>query len=198
MKFALPDLPYSQDALEPVISKRTMFHHYEKHHASYVKKLESALDDSRRDDSLEQIIGDSYRREDASVFNPAAQVWNHTFYWNSMSPDNERLKDERLISLIDASFGSVDKLLQEFRDAVLNQFGSGWAWLLASPDGEPLQVKSTTDAVNPLPGEFKPLLTVDVWEHAYYLDYQQDRAAYVDGFLDKLVNWRFAAENLDR
>ena len=196
MKFELPDLPYSLDALEPVISRRTLHHHYEKHHAGYVSKLDKALKGDAREKSLKEIILWSYRNEDAAVFNPAAQVWNHTFYWHSMTPEPAALDDKRLVELIDSSFGGLDALLEKFRTAATGQFGSGWAWLLHDPSRDVLSVTSTADAGTPLTGNQVPLLTLDVWEHAYYLDYQQDRAAYVDGVLDKLLNWRFAAANL--
>lgn len=196
MKFEVPELPYPQNALEPVISERTVRHHYEKHHAGYMKKLDAALKDGDREKSLEDIILESHKQENLAVFNPAAQVWNHTFYWNSMTPAPSALDDQRLIGLIDSSFGGADNLLKKFSEAATGQFGSGWAWLLYDEKHDVLQISSTTDAENPLPTEQKPLLTLDVWEHAYYLDYQQDRAAYVDGILDKLINWQFAADNL--
>ena len=196
MKFELPELPYALDALEPVISKQTLHHHFEKHHAGYLKKLDVALEGGDRDKPLEDIILDSYKQENPAVFNPAAQVWNHSFYWNSMTPEPVALDDQRLIELIDSSFGGADVLLEKFKEAATGQFGSGWAWLLYDPKRDALQITSTSDAHNPIPTEQKPLLTLDVWEHAYYLDYQQDRGKYVDGVLDKLINWQFVAANL--
>lgn len=197
MTIALPDLPYLQNALEPVISSRTMHHHYEKHHASYVKKLEAALG-SGDDRSLEDIILESYRNGDAAVFNPAAQVWNHNFYWNSMTPEPSVVDDPKLSELIESSFGGLDPLLQQLEDVAKKEFGCGWAWLVYDPKREQLRTISTTDAKNPLPSELAPLLTIDIWEHAYYLDYQHDRAAYIEGVLDKLLNWGFATANLQK
>lgn len=196
MEFVLPPLPYDADALEPVISRRTVHHHYEKHHAGYLRKLDDALKGDARKQPLESIVIESYKTENQKVFNLAAQVWNHTFYWHSLSPEGGSLDDGELNGLIDKSFGSMDAFKESFAEAALNEFGSGWAWLLYDRSDDELAVASTTDAVNPLPHARVPLLTLDVWEHAYYLDYQQERAQYVEGFLDKLINWTFAAENL--
>lgn len=196
MDFTLPELPYAMDALEPVISRRTLEHHYGKHHAGYLTKLEAALADEDKSKSLEEIISQSYQQQNAAVFNSAAQVWNHTFYWNSMSAKPTEPSDERLKSLIEASFGSVDTLKEKLKASATGQFGSGWAWLVYSPGDKSLKVTSTSDAETPLTSDLVPLLTIDVWEHAYYLDYQQDRPGYVDSFLDKLINWDFAAANL--
>ncbi len=198
MKFELPALPYAMDALEPVISQRTLHHHYEKHHAGYVNKLEAALDGASADKTLEEIIVESEKSGNAAVFNSAAQIWNHTFYWHSLTPDPSPLDDQRLIDLINASFGDVEQLKEKLKAAATGQFGSGWAWLLHDPEKDVLTVTSTTDAVTPLTGPHVPLLTIDVWEHAYYLDYQQDRAGYVDGIVEKLLNWQFAESNLRR
>lgn len=198
MKFELPDLPYPQDALEPVISKQTVQHHFEKHHAGYMKKLDAALEGSEREKSLEDIILTSYKQENQAVYNLAAQVWNHNFYWKSLTPQVSAIDDQRLIDLIKASFGSADVLLEKFKEAATGQFGSGWAWLLYDPKRDSLVITTTSDAQNPLHTELTPLLTLDVWEHAYYLDYQQDRAAYLDGALGRLINWQFAAANLGR
>ena len=130
------------------------------------------------------------------VFNNAAQVWNHTFYWHSMTPEATDIRDDNLRKLVDDAFGGVDGFKEKFKAAAAGQFGSGWAWLLYDPAAKSLSITSTGNAANPLTTNQVPLLTIDVWEHAYYLDYQQDRARYIDGFLDKLVNWEFAAKNL--
>jgi len=196
MDFVLPELPYPQKALEPVISAKTVHHHYDKHHAGYLKKLDDALKGDERNKSLEHIIVDSHDKN-PGVFNPAAQVWNHTFYWESMTPETSSLEDKALRDLIDTSFGSLDDFKTKFKDAALGQFGSGWAWLVFDQDKSALSVMKTLNAENPIPLGYVPLLTIDVWEHAYYLDYQQDRGKYVDGFLDKLINWQFAADNLN-
>lgn len=196
MEFKLPSLPYSQDALDPVISKRTVTTHYEKHHAGYVTKLEAAIDDASRGKTLEDIIVDAHKAKNAAVFNNAAQVWNHTFYWHSMTPEATDIRDDQLKKLVDDAFGSVDGFKQQFKAAAAGQFGSGWAWLLYDPGKKALSITSTGNAANPLTTGQVPLLTIDVWEHAYYLDYQQDRAGYIDGFMDKLINWEFAAKNL--
>ncbi len=194
MKFELPDLPYDYAALEPHISARTLKIHHQKHHAGYVKKLEKLIGDTKRADlPLEEIICTSSGKE----FNLAAQVWNHTFYWHSMAPGGGAQPTGALKSAIETAFGSVDELRKELAEAAIDEFGSGWAWLIATKDGK-LAVTHSTDAENPLPTSNTPLLTVDVWEHAYYLDYQNEREKYVDALLDNLLNWRFATENFAR
>ncbi|GJL66954.1 MAG: superoxide dismutase [Nitrospirales bacterium] len=195
MNITLPSLPFEKDALEPVISERTLGHHYDKHHAGYVKKLKDALENSDRYETLEEIISDSFNNQNAKVFNSAAQVWNHSFYWNSLSPKDSE-PDKALSELIKQSFGDMGSLLAELKDTAAAEFGSGWAWLLYDPANDSLSIESTTDAQTPITGKLIPLLTIDVWEHAYYLDYQQDRAAYLNGVTTKLLNWDFANENL--
>ncbi len=194
MSFKLIDLPYGLDSLDPVISKRTMEHHYLKHHAGYVDKLNAALPDSDRSKSLEQVIMDAHAAKDARVFNSAAQIWNHDFYWLSLSPTPVSCDDGRLSALIGKS-GGLDSVKNALKEAALGQFGSGWAWLLYNSAEDALEITSTSDAETPVTGDKTALLTIDVWEHAYYLDHQQDRAGYVDGVLEQL-NWQFAAENL--
>lgn len=192
MKFELPRLPYAFDALEPHIGARTLELHYTKHHKGYLRKLEKAIADTAlAQESLEDII----RGSDGDVFNNAAQVWNHTFYWRSMSPDGGGDPRGRLLAAIVRDFAGVDGLKAQFAEAASGEFGSGWAWLVATPEGT-LRVLSTTDAENPLRDpETQPLLTLDVWEHAYYLDYQNERAKYIEAYLDHLINWRFAEDN---
>lgn len=195
MEFTLPALPYAKDALEPVISSRTLDHHYDKHHAAYMTKLEAALDDADKPKSLEEIIVESYQAKNGAVFNNAAQVWNHTFFWNSLTPDYQGVSNEKLQQLIDTAFGSTDGLLEQFKATAVGQFGSGWAWLVYDPAADALSLTGTANAETPITGDLKPLLTVDVWEHAYYLDHQQDRPGYVEAVLTKLLNWRFAEVN---
>jgi superoxide dismutase, Fe-Mn family len=192
-----PLLPYKEDALEPYISKKTIEFHYGKHHKAYVdntNKLAGAAGLGNL--SLEEIIKKTAGSSDQiSIFNNAAQTWNHNFYWKSMLPGASK-PNERLTKMINASFGSHDNFNKEFQDAAVTQFGSGWAWLVL--EQEKLKVTKTSNADNPLVHGQVPLLTVDVWEHAYYLDYQNRRADYVKAVLDNLLNWEFAAANLPK
>lgn len=193
MAIDLPALPYAQDALEPHISGNTLSFHYGKHHAGYVKKLNAAIeaDASLAGKSLEDIITSTK----GGVFNNAAQVFNHTFYWNSMSPSGGGAPTGAIAAKIDAAFGSFDDFKKAFGAAAGGQFGSGWAWLVQNASGE-LEILTTGNAGTPLTIEGKtPLLTCDVWEHAYYLDYQNDRGGYVSAWWN-LVNWDFANSNL--
>lgn len=194
MDFTLTELPYAYDALEPFISSRTIEIHHTKHHAGYMKKLDRALaDDSLRDQTLQEILLAS----SGGQFNLAAQVWNHDFYWHSLSPTKTSLDDEsRLHELLIQSFGGIEEFKTEFADHAANEFGSGWAWLAYNPESKKLEVFSTTDALNPLTSGRVPLLTLDVWEHAYYLDYQNERGKYIDSFLSERINWAFAEGNL--
>jgi superoxide dismutase, Fe-Mn family len=193
----LPPLPYADNALDPVISATTLGFHYGKHHQTYVDNLNKLLDGepSLEALSLEAIVQETHgNAERADVFDNAAQVWNHTFYWHSMHPKGGGAPHGKLKERIDAELGGVDGFRKAFRQAALGQFGSGWAWLV--DDGGKLGVVHTANALTPLAQGVRPLLTLDVWEHAYYLDYQNRRADYVDAWLDKLVNWDFAADNL--
>ena len=194
--FQLPPLPYAENALEPYISSRTLSFHYGKHHAGYVKKLNDLVRGTDMADmqleALVERVADDPEQQD--VFNNAAQTWNHTFYWRSMKPNGGSQPSGKLADRIQASFGGLDGFKQQFTKAATGQFGSGYAWLVA--DGDKLEVLNTPNAVTPLAMGKKPLLTTDVWEHAYYLDYQNRRADYVKAFLDKLANWEFAAQNL--
>jgi Fe-Mn family superoxide dismutase len=190
MSFKLPDLPYAQNALAPHISEETIQYHYGKHHAAYVSKLNGQIDGSGFEGkSLEEIITGA---EPGGLFNNAAQVWNHTFYWHSMSPQQTE-PHGKVADAVNTAFGSLDKFRETFTQAALGHFGSGWAWLVRDKDGS-LSVVSTHDADNPLRAGLTPLLTCDVWEHAYYVDYRNDRGKYVENFW-KLVNWNFAEEN---
>ena len=194
---ALPALPYAQDALVPVISAQTIGFHYGKHHQGYVTTLNKLLSGTPfAGKALEEIVrGTAGKAEHAVLFNNAAQIWNHTFYWQSLAPVGQGGRPSATLSAaIDKSFGSLEKCKEALADAALKQFGSGWAWLVAEK-GQ-LKVVKTPNAETPLTQDgVTPLLTVDVWEHAYYLDWQNRRADYAKAVLEKLVNWKFASEN---
>lgn len=193
MAFTLPELPYAKNALEPHISQETLEYHYGKHHAAYVNKLNSLIEGSAFEGkSLEEIILTS----EGPIFNNAAQVWNHTFYWHSMRPQGGGDPKGVLASAIEKHFGSIAEFKQKFTDSAINRFGSGWAWLVQKDSGD-LEIVSTSNAENPMTSGKKPLLTCDVWEHAYYIDTRNDRAKYVSNFW-QLVNWDFAANNLNQ
>ena len=194
--FTLPPLPYLDNALNPVISTQTISFHYGKHHQGYVNKLnELVAGTPLADQSLEAVIKATANKNDqAAIFNNAAQVWNHTFYWNSLQAKGGGKPTGALATAIDKSFGNFDAFKAELIKAATGQFGSGWAWLVK--DGDTLMVTKTMNADNPLVHGQKPLLTIDVWEHAYYLDYQNRRADYITAVLNKLINWEFAAQNL--
>ncbi len=196
MAHSLPDLPYEQNALEPHISAETLGFHHGKHHAAYVSKMNAAIEGSDAESlSLEDLVRKAARDGDQGLFNNAAQTWNHTFYWNSMTPSGGGAPTGDLADRINRDFGSLDGFRKAFADAGATQFGSGWAWLVVK-DGK-LEVRKTLNAETPLTEEgVVPLLTMDVWEHAYYLDFQNRRPDYISTFLDKLVNWEFAAKNL--
>ena len=193
--FKLPPLPYAENALEPVISARTIGFHYGKHHQGYVNNLNKLVTGTPlADQPLEAVVKAAANPDQTVIFNNAAQVWNHTFYWNSLKPKGGGKPTGALAEMIDKSFGGFEQFKAEFAKAATSQFGSGWAWLVK--DGDKLAVVKTGNADNPLVHGQKPLLTVDVWEHAYYLDYQNRRAEYVTAVLDGLINWDFAAQNL--
>ncbi len=193
--FKLPPLPYAENALEPVISARTIGFHYGKHHQGYVNNLNKLVTGTPlADQPLEAVVKATANPDQTAIFNNAAQVWNHTFYWNSLKPKGGGKPTGALAEMIDKSFGGFEQFKAEFAKAATGQFGSGWAWLVK--DGDKLAVVKTGNADNPLVHGQKPLLTVDVWEHAYYLDYQNRRADYVTAVLDGLINWDFAAQNL--
>jgi len=195
--YELPKLPYAETALEPVISARTLSFHYDKHHAAYAANLNKLLEGSDLAGlSLEALIKASAADPTrVAIFNNAGQFWNHSFYWNSLSPQGGGVPKGALADKLAASFGSFDKFKSELAAAANGQFGSGWAWLVA--EGDKLAVRRTANADTPITVQgVKPLLTIDVWEHAYYLDYQNRRADYVNAVIDKLLNWEFAARNL--
>lgn len=192
----LPALPYSENALDPLISANTLSFHYGKHHKAYIENLNKLIIGTEFADlPLEKIIiATAGQADKTAIFNNAAQTWNHTFYWKSLKPMGGGEPPAALKQKIEAAFGSVDALKKELATAATTQFGSGWAWLVL--EGDKLKVVKTTNAELPLTKGQKPLLTIDVWEHAYYLDYQNRRADYVNAVLDKLINWGFAADNL--
>ena len=195
--FILPTLPYEQNALEPVISAKTISFHYGKHHQAYVNKLNELVTGTEFEGlPLEEIITKTAgKTEKPGIFNNAAQVWNHTFYWNSLSPKGGGKASGVLRSKIEASFGSHENFIKEFAKAGMEQFGSGWAWLVK--EGDALKIIKTANAENPLSQKNgTALLTMDVWEHAYYLDYQNRRADYLETVLNKLIHWEFASKNL--
>jgi superoxide dismutase, Fe-Mn family len=192
MAFELPPLPYPKDALAPHMSEQTLNFHYGKHHQTYVNNLNDLIkgtDNERR--SLEEII---LGAEPGGLFNNAAQAWNHSFFWSCMTPGGGGEPEGELRTAIEQSFGSVDDFLKTFNDKAKTLFGSGWTWLAKGDSG--LEIVQTKDADLPLKHGQTALLTIDVWEHAYYLDYQNARPAYVETWLEHLVNWEFAASNL--
>jgi Fe-Mn family superoxide dismutase len=192
----LPALPYAESALDPVISANTLSFHYGKHHKGYVDTLNKLVAGTELAGlTLEQLIGETAGKADkVAIFNNAAQTWNHTFYWRSLRPNGGGEPPADLNDLIKSAFGNVDACKKELATAATTQFGSGWAWLVL--EGDKLKVVKTANAENPLTKGAKPLLTIDVWEHAYYLDFQNRRADYVNAVLDKLINWDFATDNL--
>ena len=197
MAFDLPPLPYSRDALAPHISEETLNFHYGKHHQAYVNNLNKLIEGTDHENApLEKIITDASKDSSKSgLFNNAAQVWNHTFYWHSMKPGGGGKPSGAIAKKIDEDFGSYEDFAKEFKAAGGGQFGSGWAWLVLK-DGK-LGIRKTPNAETPLTeAGATPLLTMDVWEHAYYLDYQNSRPNYMDAFLENLVNWDFVNQNL--
>jgi Fe-Mn family superoxide dismutase len=193
MPHELPELPYDKKSLEPYISAETIDFHYGKHHQTYVNNLNKLVPDTEWESaSLEDIIT---KAPAGGLFNQAAQVWNHTFYWNSMSPKGGDTPDGALGQALNAAFGSYDDFKKEFLSKATTLFGSGWTWLVKNKDGS-LSVEQTKDAGNPLTSGQTPLLTCDVWEHAYYIDYRNRRPDYLENFW-KIINWAFATKNLD-
>ncbi|BDI14951.1 superoxide dismutase [Nostoc cf. commune SO-36] len=197
MAFVQDPLPFDINALEPHGMKAETFeYHYGKHHKAYVDNLNKLTEGTElANKSLEEVIKTSFNDSSkAGIFNNAAQVWNHTFFWNSLKPAGGGAPTGDLATRIDKDFGSLDKFKEEFSNAAATQFGSGWSWLI--DDGGTLKVIKTPNAENPLAHGKKALLTLDVWEHAYYIDYRNARPAFIKNFLENLVNWDFAAENL--
>jgi superoxide dismutase, Fe-Mn family len=191
MEHKLPELPYKQDALAPYLSAETLEYHYGKHHKAYVDNLNKLIAGAEFEKmTLEEII----RRASGPIANNAAQIWNHTFYWNCLAPKAGGEPAGAVMDAINKNFGSFAQFQEKFTSTATTLFGSGWAWLVKNNDGS-LAVESTANAGNPVRDGRKPLLTCDVWEHAYYIDYRNARAKYVEAFW-KLVNWNFVAENL--
>ena len=194
-RITLPPLPYAEDALAPVISAQTMSFHHGKHHKTYVDTLNNLLVDTEfEDEPLDAIITRTAGQPDrGAIFNNAAQAWNHNFYWHSLTPKGSSPRGA-LADKVSAAFGSYDGFKKEFATAATGLFGSGWAWLVVA--GDTLKIVKTRNAEVPFTNGQIPLLTIDVWEHAYYLDYQNRRPDYVNAVIDKLLNWDFAAKNL--
>ena len=196
MSISLMPLPYAQDALAPQISKQTLEFHHGKHHQAYVDKTNAAIEGTDlAGAALEDIVKAAEDKGNAGLFNNSAQVWNHGFYWHSLSPEKTS-PSESLGAAIKNDFGSLDKLKDALKEEAVGHFASGWAWLVV--DGGKLSVISTHDAETALTRDVNPLVTIDVWEHAYYLDVQNKRPDYVGGVLDNLINWKFASDNFDR
>lgn len=196
MPIVLPDLPYPKDALEPMMSARTLEFHHDKHHNAYVVNANNLLKDTElANEDLETIIrrtaGDNTK---TGIFNNTAQVWNHTFFWNCMKPDGGGKPIGQAAEMINRDFGSYEKFVEELKNAGATQFGSGWAWLIV--EDNKLKITKTGNADTPIAHNQKPVLTVDVWEHAYYLDYQNRRPDYLSTFIDKLINWDFVNSQL--
>jgi len=190
MEFTLPALPYAMDALAPYISGETLEYHYGKHHQTYVTNLNNLIKGTEfENSSLEDIV----KKSSGGIFNNAAQVWNHTFYWNGLKPNGGGMPAGALAEAINQKWGSFDEFKKAFSVSCVGNFGSGWTWLVKKSDGT-LDIVNTGNAATPLSGTDKPLLTCDVWEHAYYIDYRNVRAKYVENFWN-LVNWDFVAEN---
>ena len=198
MAINLPDLPYGKDALAPYIGAATLEFHHGKHHRAYVDNANkllagTALENATPEEIIRKTAADPAQ---TAVFNNVAQAWNHAFYWLGIKPKGGGQPTGVIAGKIVAAWGSYEKFIEEFKNAGVTQFGSGWAWLVL--DGEALKILKTANADNPLTKGMKPLLTVDVWEHAYYLDYQNRRPDYLATFIDKLINWDFVNANLDR
>lgn len=195
MPISQAKLPYDYDALEPHISAETMSYHYDKHHRGYVDKLNGLIEGTPYENlALEQIIDRAREAGDTDILNNALQAWNHAFLWNSFSPNSGSKPNGRIARRIESDFGDIDAFRKAFREAALGLFGSGWVWLV--DDRGTLRIMTTGNADAPVGTGIRPLLVLDVWEHAYYIDYRNDRGRYVDAFLESLINWDFAAANL--
>lgn len=190
MAHTLPALPYALDALAPIISQETLEYHYGKHHQSYVTNLNNLIPGTEFENaSLEEII----KKASGGIFNNAAQIWNHTFYWNSLTPKSSGKPSGKLADAINAKWGSFEKFQEAFAKSAAGNFGSGWTWLVKKADGS-VDIVNTSNAATPLTTTDKPLLTIDVWEHAYYIDYRNARPKYIESFW-KIINWDFAQSN---
>ncbi|MCA1992774.1 MAG: superoxide dismutase [Coleofasciculus sp. S288] len=196
MAYELPDLPYAYDALDPYISAKTFEFHHDKHHAAYVTNYNKMVEDAgMADKSIEEVIKATYNDSSKSgLFNNGAQAWNHTFFWNSMKPGGGGAPTGAVADKINSDLGGYDKFKEDFKKAAATQFGSGWAWLVL--DNGTLKIANSPNAVNPIALGQTPLLTLDVWEHAYYLDYQNKRPDFIDAFINNLINWDFVNQNM--
>lgn len=195
--FTLKSLPFAKNSLEPHMSEKTLDFHYGKHHQAYIDNLNKLLESSEMNTwSLEEIIlKTANKSEQSAIFNNAAQVYNHEFFWNCLSPKSEdKIISDELLSMINSAFGSLDGFYEQFKVAALGQFGSGWAWLVKSDNG--LEILKTANGDNPLTHNLKPILALDIWEHSYYLDYQNRRGDFIDAVMKNLFNWNFAAKNI--
>lgn len=194
--FILPDLPYDKSSFVPHLTSETFDYHYGKHHQSYVTNLNNLLKDQKllQKQSLEEIIIWASQNSNFAIFNNAAQVWNHSFFWNSIKPNGGGKPKSKIASLIERDFGSFEAFCEQFKTAAIGQFGSGWVWLVHSNDK--LQILKSANADTPIVNDIQPLITCDVWEHAYYIDYRNKRPDYVDIFIKHLINWDFAENNL--
>lgn len=192
MTFTLPELPYAKNALEPHISEETLEYHYGKHHQTYVNNLNNLVE---KTDFAEMSLEEVIQQSSGGLFNNAAQVWNHTFYWHCLSPNGGGAPEGKLAAQINESFGSFEAFKEKFSQTAITTFGSGWAWLVQNEKRE-LKIISTSNAGTPMTEGFKALLTCDVWEHAYYIDYRNARPEYLKAFWS-LVNWHFVADQLD-
>ena len=195
MAFKLIELPYPDSALDPAISAQTLSYHYGKHHQAYVDKMNAAIEGTPHADAAMEDIVSAARGSNAGLFNNAAQSWNHAFYWHSMA-GSETAPSDKLKAMIEEAFGSIDELKSQLKARGAGHFASGWVWL-AEKDGK-LSIEETHDGDTLADSDFNPLLTIDVWEHAYYLDHQNARPAYLDAVIDGKLNWAFASENLER
>lgn len=191
MNFTLPDLPYAKNALSPHMSEETLNYHYGKHHNAYINNLNNLIKETKFEKmSLEEIILSA----DGPIFNNAAQVWNHTFFWNSLSPQGGGIPTGKLLELINTEWGSFEAFKENFTKSAISNFGSGWTWLIQDKNGK-LQIVNTSNAQTPMTTGSHPLLTLDIWEHAYYIDYRNERPKFINAFWS-LVNWNFAEGNL--
>ncbi|CAN0592252.1 unnamed protein product [Ectocarpus sp. 12 AP-2014] len=197
--FELPELPYKKDAFEPHFSPETFDYHHGKHHNAYVTNLNNLLEDNREMHGLdlEQIIKTSHNTNNA-IFNNAAQIWNHTFFWHSIKPGAGGIPTGAILDKINKDFGSYEEFAKQFKQAALTQFGSGWAWLVLNNKNDKLEIVKTANAETPLTDDMAPLIACDVWEHAYYIDFRNRRPDYVSIFLDHMVNWDFASMHMHR
>ncbi len=198
--FALPSLPFEKHELEPHMSAKTFDYHYGKHHQAYVNNLNSLIEKESKFQglSLEKVITESYHNHEG-IFNNAAQVWNHAFFWHCLSPNGGGKPNGQIATLLNETFGDYENFAEAFKKAATTQFGSGWAWLVFDKSSGKVKIIKTANAETPITDKnLLPMITCDVWEHAYYLDYQNSRPGYVDAYLNNLVNWDFAEKNLEK